>query len=129
MDTLSNEYWLPSIRAALELTRGKSRQAIDDLEPTRRYELAAPQLPTNALLYPICLRGEAYLAARLPDKAQAEFQKILDHPGLAGNYLLGSLAHLGIGRAYAMEAGVPLVSVQGKSDAEQPPRGRAEAAN
>ena len=83
----------------------------------RRYELAAPQLPTNVLPYPIYLRGEAYLAAGLPDKAQAEFQKILDHPGLTGNYLLGSLAHLGIGRAYAMEAGIAVTPIPGKPSA------------
>ena len=96
-----------------------SRQAIEYLEPTRRYELGSPQLPTNVLPYPIYLRGEAYLAAGLPDKAQAEFQKILDHPGLAGNYVLGALAHLGIGRAYAMEAGIRFLPVPGKPGAEQ----------
>ena len=106
-DTLLNNYWLPAIRAALELDRGGYYQAIEFLEPTRPYELGEPpQLSTNVLLYPIFLRGEAYLAVGLPDKAQAEFQKILDHPGLAGNYLLGALAHLEIGRAYEMEAGI-----------------------
>jgi serine/threonine protein kinase len=118
-DTLLNDYWLPTIRAAVELDHGAPQQAIEYLEPTRRYELAAPQLPTNVLPYPIYLRGEAYLAAGLPDKAQAEFQKILDNPGLVGNYILGSLARLGIGRAYAMEAGIPLVSVPNKNGAER----------
>jgi tetratricopeptide (TPR) repeat protein len=118
-DTLLNEYWVPSIRAAVELDRGGYAQAIEYLEPTRRYELAAPQLPTNVLFYPVYLRGEAYLAAGLPDKAEAEFQNILDHPGLAGNDLLGALAHLGMGRAYAMEAGIPVVSVSKKPGAEQ----------
>jgi serine/threonine protein kinase/tetratricopeptide (TPR) repeat protein len=118
-DTLLNEYWLPAIRAAVELDRGAPYQAIEDLEPTEPYELASPQLPTNVLLYPVYLRGEAYLGAGLPDKAQAEFQKILDHPGLAGNYLLGALAHLGIGRAYAMKAGIPVVSVPGRAGEKQ----------
>ncbi len=117
-DTILNSYWLPTIRAAVELDHGAPSQAIEYLESTKPYELAAPQLPTNVLLYPIYLRGEAYLAAGFPDKALAEFQKILDHPGLTGNYLLGSLAHLGIGRAYAMEAGIRVVSVPGKSGAE-----------
>jgi tetratricopeptide (TPR) repeat protein len=118
-DTLLNEYWLPSIRAAVELDRGTPNQAIEYLEPIRRYELAAPALPSNVLPYPIYLRGEAYLAAGLPEKAQAEFQKILDHPGLVGNYILGALAHLGIGRAYALEAGIPVMSIAGKPGAEQ----------
>ncbi|MGB9492465.1 MAG: protein kinase [Terriglobales bacterium] len=119
LDTLLNEYWLPSIRAAIELHRNNPAQAIEVLELARRYELAAPQVATNVLLYPVYLRGEAYLAAGLPEKALAEFQKILDHPGLAGNYLLGSLAHLGIGRAYAMEAGIPVVPVPRKPGAKQ----------
>jgi hypothetical protein len=118
-DTLLNEYWLPSIRAAVELDSGTPNQAIEYLEPTRRYELAAPQLPTNVLFYPIYLRGEAYLADGFPDKAQAEFQKILDHPGLAANDILGALAHLEIGRAYALRAGIPVVSVSKKPGAEQ----------
>jgi hypothetical protein len=88
-DTVLNNYWLPTIRAAVELDRGAYSQAIDYLESTEPYELAAPQLPTNVLLYPIYLRGQAYLTAGLPDKAQPAFQEILDYPGLAGNYLLG----------------------------------------
>jgi eukaryotic-like serine/threonine-protein kinase len=117
-ETLLNEYWLPTIRAAVELNRGADSQAIEDLEPTRPYELAVPPLPSNVLLYPVYLRGEAYLAMGLPAKAQAEFKKILDHRGLAGNDLLGALAHLGIGRAYAMEAGIPVVPGSVKSDPE-----------
>jgi serine/threonine protein kinase/Tfp pilus assembly protein PilF len=117
-NTLLNEYWLPSIRAAVEIYRGAPYHAIEYLEQTRSYELAAPDLPANVLLYPIYLRGEAYLAAGLPDKAQLEFQKILDHPGLAGNYILGALAHLGLGRACAMEAGIPVVSVHSKSGSQ-----------
>ena len=114
-DTLLNNYWLPAIRAAAELDRGGYHQAIEYLEPARPYELGEPpQLSTNVLLYPIYLRGEAYLRADLPDKAQTEFQKILDHPGLAGNYLLGALAHLGMGRAYAIEAGIPVLSAHSK---------------
>jgi serine/threonine protein kinase len=107
-DTLLNAYWLPTIRAAVELRANKPFQAIESLEPAR-YELAAPRLPTNVLLYPLYLRGSAYLAAGFADKARAEFQKILDHPGLTSNYLLGAAAHLGLGRAYAMEAGIPIM--------------------
>jgi tetratricopeptide (TPR) repeat protein len=114
-----NDYWLPSVRAAVELDRGRYSRAIEYLELTRRYELAAPQLATNVVLYPIYLRSQAYLAAGLPDKAIVEFQKILDHPGLAGNYVLGPLSHLGLGRAYAMEAGIPIMPVSGKPGGKQ----------
>jgi hypothetical protein len=34
--------------------------------------------------------------------AAAEFQKLLDHRGIVGNFVTGSLAHLQLGRAYAM---------------------------
>jgi hypothetical protein len=47
------------------------------------------------------LRGQIYLAAHNDREAAREFQKILDHPGLVWNTLLGPLAHLGLGRAYA----------------------------
>ena len=52
-------------------------------------------------LYPVYLRGESYLAAKQGGAAAAEFQKICDHPGLVQNEVIGALAHLGLGRAYA----------------------------
>jgi eukaryotic-like serine/threonine-protein kinase len=51
------------------------------------------------VLYPIYLRGEAFLAAKQGAAAAAEFQKIVDHPGLVQNELIGALAHLQLGRA------------------------------
>jgi len=111
-DTLLNDYWLPTIQAAVQLQNHDPSRTIDTLESVRRYELAAPQLPSNVLLYPIYLRGSAYLAAGLPDQARMEFQKILDHPGLAGNYLLGALARLGMARAYATEAGIQVPAIR-----------------
>lgn len=109
-DTLLNEYWLPTIQAAIQLQDHNASGAIDTLESVRRYELGAPQSPTNVLLYPIYLRGSAYLVAGRTGQARIEFQKILDHPGLAGNYILGALAHLGIARGYAMEAGTQVTT-------------------
>jgi tetratricopeptide (TPR) repeat protein len=116
-DTLLNEYWLPSIRAAVALDRHDFHEAIELLEPARRYELAAPQLPTNVVLYPVYLRGEAYLAEGQPDEASVEFQKILDHHGLAGNWIFSAMAHLELGRAYAMEAGIPAGGILRPSNA------------
>jgi len=54
------------------------------------------------VLYPVYLRGEAYLATKQSAAAASEFQKILDHPGLVQNEPIGVLAHLGLGRAYAL---------------------------
>jgi len=49
------------------------------------------------------VRGEAYLDARQGSEAVAEFQKILDHRGIVLNEPIGALAHLQLGRAYAMQ--------------------------
>jgi cytochrome c-type biogenesis protein CcmH/NrfG len=54
-------------------------------------------------LYPTNIRGEAYLAEHQGTEVAAEFQKILDHPGIALNSDLGPLARLGLARAYAMQ--------------------------
>ena len=50
-------------------------------------------------MYPVYLRGEAYLRLKQDDKAAVEFQKIIDHRGLVWNFPLGSLAYLGFARA------------------------------
>lgn len=129
-DTLVNEYWLPTIQAAVELQRNDPSQAIATLEAARRYELVAPQIPTYALLYPIYLRGLAYMAAGSSELARVEFQKILDHPGLTNNYFLGALAHLGVGRAEAMEAGFsggPSIRAAGAAHEDRPSDERPDA--
>jgi len=94
-NTVLNRYWLPTIRAAVELKRGNSARGLELLQTTSRYELGLN-------LYPVYVRGQAYLLARNGTAAAAEFQKILDHRGVVGNFLLGSLAHLGFARAYAL---------------------------
>jgi len=59
----------------------------------------------NFALYIVYLRGEAYLAAHQGTEAAAQFQKVLEHPGLVVNQVIGALAHLGLGRAYALQTG------------------------
>jgi len=49
------------------------------------------------------MHGEAYPAAHQSAEAAAEFQKILDHRGIMVSDPIGALAHLQIGRAYAMQ--------------------------
>lgn len=91
-DTLINELWLPTIRAALQLERGSAAQAIDQLQPTIRYEAAAE-------FWPQYLRGQAYLKLKQNRHAAAEFQKILGHRGYAPLSPLYPLAQLGLARA------------------------------
>jgi DNA-binding winged helix-turn-helix (wHTH) protein/tetratricopeptide (TPR) repeat protein len=103
-DTLLQFYHLPSIRAAVELSHGNAAMAEEFTERARPYELASPSTPPTDLraLYPSYVRGQAYLAMHRGNHAAVEFQRILDHRGLNGNSPLGALAHLQIGRAYAM---------------------------
>lgn len=104
-DTLLNFYWLPAIEAAIAISNHNPAKAIDLLRATVPYELGLPKSPTNVAAYPIYLRGIACLQAGLGSQAETEFRKILDRPGLIANYPLGSLAHLGLARAYLLQAG------------------------
>jgi hypothetical protein len=94
-------YWLPAIRAAIELDGKHPDKAIDLLEPASAYELGQPG-PVFGTLYPVYIRGEAYLQQRQGQRAAAEFQKLINHRGIVANFVLGALAHLQLGRAYAM---------------------------
>jgi eukaryotic-like serine/threonine-protein kinase len=102
-DTLLNSYWLPSIRAAIALHQKRADRALEDLQTATLYELGGGIPPFNggATMYPVYLRGEAYLANRQWDLGAAEFQKILDHRSLVWNFPLGVLARLQLARAYA----------------------------
>jgi hypothetical protein len=56
------------------------------------------------MLYPIYLRGQAYVLAHQDKGAAAEFQKMIDHPGIVLNFPLGALARLGLARATARQS-------------------------
>jgi tetratricopeptide (TPR) repeat protein len=100
-DTLLQRYWLPTIRASIELARKNPSGAITALQDVS-YELGIT-VGFWAPLYPVYVRGRAYLAMNRGSEAAAEFQKILDHRSLVWNFPLGALAHLGLARAYAMQ--------------------------
>jgi Tfp pilus assembly protein PilF/tRNA A-37 threonylcarbamoyl transferase component Bud32 len=115
LDTQMQSLWLPAIRAQLALDSRNASAAVSDLQP------ALPPLEYGQIffvanlscLYPTYLRGQAYLAAGDGAAAAGEFQKILDHSGIVWNCWTGSLAHLGLGRAYALEAGIDFASPPG----------------
>ncbi len=110
-DTIVQFQYLPMIHAAVGLHSSDASKAADALASAAPYELGL-----TLHLYPIYLRGQAYLAARQgrgflhlgqgrPTSGAAavvEFQKILGHPGVVGNDPIGALAHLDLGRAYAL---------------------------
>jgi eukaryotic-like serine/threonine-protein kinase len=98
-DTVTKNLWLPEIRSVIELNKGKTEQAVDQLAVAEALELSW----VEPRLMPAYLRGQAYLMARRGPEAAREFQKILDHPGVVLISPVGALAHLQLGRAYAMQ--------------------------
>jgi eukaryotic-like serine/threonine-protein kinase len=101
--TVLKVYWLPTIKAAIDLDDKNSTQAIESLEAAAPYELGSLPPLAAGTMYPVYIRGEAQLAAHNGAAAATEFQKFLDHRGLTLNFPLGPLAHLGLARAYAMQ--------------------------
>jgi serine/threonine protein kinase len=103
-DTLVRFVFLPSLRAQQALLRHDTSKALTELQPSVPYE--AGQASSGNIFtiayYPVYIRAAAYLAARQGTEAAAEYQKILDHRGVIINNPLGALAHLGLGRAYAL---------------------------
>jgi DNA-binding winged helix-turn-helix (wHTH) protein/tetratricopeptide (TPR) repeat protein len=104
-DTLINGYWLPTIRAAIELDRNNPAEAIHLLQGAASYELGAVLFTGDwaAPLHPAYVRGEAYLRLHRGEEAAVEYQKFVDHWGAVRNSPLGALARLGLARAYAMQ--------------------------
>jgi serine/threonine protein kinase len=99
-NTMLKFYCLPTIDAAIEISNNNPSQAILDLEATMPYELGGPLM--FAYLYPSWIRGQAYLAANNGSAAAVEFKKLIDHPGIALNQPIASLAHLQLGRAHVL---------------------------
>jgi hypothetical protein len=95
-------YWLPTVKAAIELSKGDSAQVFRILEAAAPYELGSPPPLQVGTLYPAYLRGQAYLLAHNGNAAAAEFQKLRDHGGIVVNFVTASVAHLQIARAFAM---------------------------
>lgn len=108
-DTVIQFNYLPTVRAKLAINRSSFQQAIDVLETAAPYELGLPAYGFYNWpnLYPVYVRGEAYLAARQGREAATEFQKILSHRGIVLNEPIGALAHLQLGRAYVMSSDIP----------------------
>jgi serine/threonine protein kinase/tetratricopeptide (TPR) repeat protein len=96
--TVSNKYELPVARAAIEMDRNNAAKALEILQPVMPYDLG-----NNRGMLAAYERGLAYLALHKGAEAAAEFQKIVDHPGVVWNSISGALARLGLARAYAIE--------------------------
>jgi tetratricopeptide (TPR) repeat protein len=98
--TLFNNVNVPSVQAAIALRKKKPSEAIEELRRSVSYDLSDPtNVPDGATMY---YRGLAYLELHSGNEAAAQFQKILDNPGIVSIGILRPLSHLGLARAYAV---------------------------
>jgi serine/threonine protein kinase/tetratricopeptide (TPR) repeat protein len=103
-DTMVQFNYLPTLRAKFAVRRGNASEAIESLRVAAPYDLGKVSVTTDwSSVYPVYVRGEAYLAAHQGSDAATEFQKIVDHRGIVVNKPIGALAYLEIGRAYVMQ--------------------------
>jgi serine/threonine protein kinase/tetratricopeptide (TPR) repeat protein len=104
LNTMINRYWLPAIDASIEISQNNPAKAIERLRTVSQYELGTPtpQFEVGGSLYPVYVRGQAYLSLGQGAEAAAEFQKLVDHRGIVVNSPLAALARLQLGRAYSL---------------------------
>jgi tetratricopeptide (TPR) repeat protein len=101
-DTSVRFSYLPVLRGLVALKSGAAPSAIDALKEAASYEFGTPRVALHGYfgtLYPAYVRGLAFLAERDGTRAAAEFQKILDHPGLVGSDPIGVIARVQRARA------------------------------
>ena len=129
LDTQMQSLWLPPIQAQLALDKKNPASALNVLQVASPIELGQIVFVANiSCLYPTYVRGQAYLAAGQGSAAAAEFQRILDHSGIVWNCWTGALAHLGVARANALQAGYARVATgDSPVQAEQSPADRDAA--
>jgi tetratricopeptide (TPR) repeat protein len=97
LDTIAQKYLVPTVRAAVKLQQHDPGASIDLLRETVQYDLAFTR--SFDYLYPAYIRGLAYLELGDGQSAAREFQKLIDNPGLCGDFITGPLARLQLGRA------------------------------
>jgi len=104
LDTTVQKYWLPTVGAAVALRGKDPHHAVELLKVASAIELGENNSTgLNVVLFPVYLRGEAFLMLHDGNAAAAEFQKFVDHYGLVVNFPLGALARLGLARAFALQ--------------------------
>jgi serine/threonine protein kinase/tetratricopeptide (TPR) repeat protein len=105
-DTFAKFTYVPVLRALSALERGKPTDSVERLHIALPYELAVNGLNFSHFylggLHSAYVRGEALVAAHRYSEAVAEFQKLLDHRGIVGLDPIGALAHVQLGRTFAL---------------------------
>lgn len=102
LSTAVQQYWLPTIEAAIALQAKQGQRALHALEKASAVELGTVE--PVAYLCPAYVRGEAYLMVGDGQAAAREFHKFIEHYGTVSFFTWGALARLGLARAYALEA-------------------------
>jgi serine/threonine protein kinase/tetratricopeptide (TPR) repeat protein len=97
-DTLIQAVSVPWVQAVAALNDGSPKKAIELLNRASPYNKA-----NTPDMY---VRGLAYLKMGQGDEAAQEFQKILSLRNFAATDLLLPMAHLGVGRAYALSGDI-----------------------
>lgn len=107
-DTAVRFTFLPILRAVAALHHRQPAEAIELLRVSAPFDLTISGSWSGFFgnMYPVYFRGLAYLAEGQNPQASAEFQKILDHPGIMFADPVAALARLQLGRANA-KAGEP----------------------
>ena len=104
-DTCARFIYVPTLRALVALSSGDAPKAIELLQVSEPYDFGTPLSAAPGyfgVLYTVYVRGLAYLKAHQGSASAAEFQKILDHRNIVVSDPIGALAHLQIGRAFAV---------------------------
>jgi hypothetical protein len=99
---------VPVLRALIALSRHEPVRAITELEPATTYEFGslADHEGFNGSLYSVYVRGLAYLEQQKGLDAAAEFEKVLNHPGIVVYDPIGAVSRWRLGQAYAMAGDV-----------------------
>ena len=95
----------PSLDGARGTPTPDATAAIQALQEASRYDLALGRIGFVGRfggLYPIYVRGLAYLVARQPAEAAAEFRRILDHRSIVLVDPMDAMARLQLARALAL---------------------------
>ena len=104
-DTQVQATYVPALRALAAMAENDPAKAIELLEENRRYEFAIPPLAFNHYygnMYPIYVRGLAYLSMHRKDEAAAEFSRLLAHPGLSAGDPVDAMARRQLAGARAL---------------------------
>ena len=101
-DTAVNRIYLPALSAVLAMDNGNAPEAVEDLQVTTTGEMAmvGDGAAMMGNVHSPYIRGEALYRANRVQEGLAEFQKIVDHPGIRFTDPIGSLAGLQISRGY-----------------------------